>query len=115
MSYKLGLLLSLAFLMSILLLGGDLLNVGIVKNALDALATTVGYRIAKDGRITAETDRLIASYEATLVLEKGSATTFRIGDTVVYYLTKDYDPFLLKKETMHIGVKRSTIVGYYKD
>ncbi len=115
MSYKLGLLLSLTFLMSLLLLSGDLLNVGIVKNALDSLATTVGYRIARDGRVTKECENLIASYGATFTLEEGSSTTFRIGDTVVYYLSKDYDPFLLKKETMHIGVKRSTVVGYYKD
>ena len=115
MSYKLGLLLSLAFLMSLLLLSGDLLNVGIVKNALNSLATTVGYRIARDGRVTEATEELIASYGAVFTLEDGTATSFRIGDTVVYYLRKDYDPFLLKKETMHISVKRSTVVGYYKD
>ena len=115
MSYKLGLLLSLAFLMSLMLLFGDLLNVSIVKNALDSLATTVSYRIARDGRVSEETKSLIASYKATFELEDGAATSFRIGDTVVYYLRKDYDPFLLKKETMHIGVKRSAVVGYYKD
>lgn len=115
MSYKLGLLLSLTFLMSLLLMSGDLMNVTIVKNALDSLATTVGYRISRDGRVTNETLDLIASYEATFTLESGAATSFRIGDTVVYTLTKDYDPFLLKKETMHIGVRRSAVVGYYKD
>lgn len=115
MSYKLGLLLSLAFLMSILLLSGDLLNVNIVKNSLDSLATTVSYRIARDGRISEYTRKLVSSYKATLTVEGGSATSFRIGDTVIYYLSKDYDPFLLKKETMHIGVKRSAVVGYYKD
>ncbi len=115
MSYKLGLLLSLAFLMSILLLSGDLMNVSIVKNALDSLATTVSYRIAREGRVSQKTMEMIASYDAVIELQDGAATSFRIGDTVVYYLRKDYDPFLLKKETMHIGVKRSAVVGYYKD
>ena len=115
MSYKLGLLLSLTFLMSLLLMSGDLMNVTIVKNALDSLATTVGYRISRDGRVTNATLDLIASYDAVFTLESGTATSFRIGDTVIYTLTKDYDPFLLKKETMHIGVRRSAVVGYYKD
>lgn len=115
MSYKLGLLLSLSFLMAILLLSGDLLNVNIVKNALDSLATTVGYRISREGRISEATKTLVSSYQASIAVEGGSAASFRIGDTVVYYISKDYDPFLLKKETMHIGVKRSAVVGYYKD
>lgn len=115
MSYKLGLLLSLTFLMSLLLMSADLMNVTIVKNALDSLATTVGYRISRDGRVSNATLDLIASYDATFTLEGGTATSFRIGDTVVYFLTKDYDPFLIKKETMHIGVRRSAVVGYYKD
>ena len=113
MSYKLGLILSLAFMMAVLLLSGDLMNVSIIHNSLNALGLTVSYRIAMDGRLSADTKSLIEEYGATIVFPLGEATSFRIGDTVDYYLEKTYDPFVLRKEPMRISVRRSTVVGYY--
>ena len=113
MSYKLGLLLSIAFMMSVLLFSGDLLNVAIIKNSFNALSVTVSYRIAKDGTITSNTDALIQSYDATLRLEEGQREAFRIGDTVTYFLEKRYTPFILRKEEMVLSVRRSAVIGYY--
>lgn len=114
MSYKLGLLLSIAFLMSVLLFSGDLVNVGIIKNSLNALALTVSYRIASDGAVSGETKSLIASYGASFRLEDGEREAFRIGDTVTYYLSKEYEPFVLRKGTMELSVRRSAVIGYYQ-
>ena len=115
MSYKLGLLLSIAFMMAVLLFSGDLVNVGIIKNSLNALSLTVSYRIARDGTLTQETYGLIDSYGAILRLAEGQREAFRIGDTVVYFLEKDYDPFVLRKERMVLSVCRSAVVGYYRN
>lgn len=113
MSYKLGLLLSMVFLMSVLLLAGDLLNVAVIKNSLDALATVVSYRIAKEGQVSSDTRSLIESYGALFRLEDGERVAFRIGDTVTYYLQKEYQPFVLQKEMMNVTVRRSALIGYY--
>ena len=115
MSYKLGLILSLAFMMSVLLLAADLLNVAIIKNSLDALSLTVSYRIAQEGTLSNGTKQLISSYGARYRLEDGEREAFRIGDTVTYFLEKDYQPFVLGKETRQISVRRSAVIGYYKN
>ena len=114
MSSKLGLILSIAFMMAVLLLSGDLMNVSVVTNALNALGLTVSHRISLDGTLSDATKALIADSHATITFPQGSATVFRIGDTVTYFLSRDYDPFVLKKERMHITVRCSAVVGYYQ-
>ena len=113
MSYKLGLLLSISFMMAVLLLSGDLINVSIIKNSLNALGLTVSYRIAAEGHISSALLRLVDSYGASFTLEDGERQSMRIGDTVTYSLSKDYDPFVLKKGVMNITVRRSAVIGYY--
>ena len=115
MSYKLGLLLSLAFVMAVLLLAGDLMNVVIIKNSPDALSLTVSYRIAQEGTISEGTKSLISSYGARYRLEDGERTSFRIGDTVTYFLEKDYSPFVLGKDIRQVSVRRSAVIGYYRN
>ena len=114
MSYKLGLILSIAFMMSVLLLASDLMNVAIIKNSLDALSLTVSYRMAQEGRITQGTRDLVTSYGARLNVED-EREAFRIGDTVTYFLEKDYQPFVLGKDTRQISVRRSAVIGYYRN
>ena len=113
MSSKLGLLLSLTFMMAVLLLSGDLINVAILKNTLHSLSVVVSYRLQTDCRITVETENLIQSYGATYTLETEGRTAFRIGETVTYFLSKEYAPFVLQKQRMHVTVRRSAVIGYY--
>lgn len=113
MSYKLGLLLSLTFMMAVLLLAGDLLNLASIKGSLDALGTVVSYRISSEGTISESTRDLVSSYGASLRLEEGTRPNFRIGDTVTFYLEKDYQAFVLKKDAMRVAIRRSAVVGYY--
>ena len=115
MAYKLELLLSSVFMMAVLLLSGDLINIHIIKSSLDALGTTVGYRISREGMISEGTLQLVELNGASFALADGQKTSFAIGDTVIYRVSRDYYPFIIKKETMHLGVWRSAVVGYYKD
>ena len=115
MSYKFGLILSLTFLMAVLFLGGDLMNVATIKSSLDSLGTVVSYRIASEGTVSSSTKQLIASYHASFRLEEGEREGYRMGDTVTYYLTKEYEPFVLRKQAMEIYVRRSAVIGYYKN
>ena len=94
MSYKLGLLLSIVFLMGVMFLAGDLINVSIIKNSLDSLALTVSYRISYDGMLTQDTRALIRSYQVKIRFEEGTHTSFRgffgdgfVGEYIDPYLT----------------------------
>ena len=111
MSYKLGLILSFPFLILVILFLGDLGMIGVVRQELDALGTTVSYRIAMEGRISDGTRALAEQCSARIVLE--STETPRIGDTVVYTLERDYQPMILRSDAMTIRSTRSCVVGYY--
>jgi len=112
MSYKLGLLLSLVYMISTLLLGGDIFCLIAVHNNLDAIALTVSYRISMDGRVSNETIDWIRNEGAEYVAV--TETTPRIGDTFVFEIYKDYEPMIIKKSTIRVAVRRSTVVGFYE-
>lgn len=111
MAYKLGLLLSLAFLMAVILLVGDMTLLSGVRSSVDALSMTVAYRISYEGTLSQATKDLVSSYGASIALEKGEA--MRIGDVVTFSISKTYAPFVIQKDPLTITVRRSTVVGYY--
>ena len=114
MSYKLGLLLSMVFLMSVLLLVGDMTNLALVKNGLDSVALTISYRIAMDGYLSKQCETLASTYSAKVAYEEGELSTHRIGDTVRFVVYRDYSPLILSKDTLTVAVHRSAVVGYYQ-
>jgi len=111
MSYKLALIISAPFLMMVLLFLGDLVNVSVVKTELDALAVTVSYRIAYEGRVSSGTEHLVNEVGATLSYDE--AITPKIGDTVVFTLNKEYTPFIMANNPLAVKVTRTAVVGYY--
>ena len=111
MSYKLGLLLSLVFLMAVFLFSGDMLCISAIRSDLDSIALTLSYRISLDGRVSEETKQWVKDCGANLSLPLQSP---RIGDTYSFQVYKDYQPIIISSEAMRITVKRSTIVGYYQ-
>ena len=111
MSYKVALILSAPFWMMVLLFLGDLINVSVLKTELDALAVTVSYRIAYEGRISQGTANLVSEVGATL--SYSDLITPKIGDTVVFTLNKEYTPFIMANNPMAVKVTRTAVVGYY--
>ena len=111
MASKLGFMLSTIFFMFIFLISADMLCISQIKSGLDALATTVGYRIAKEGALTIATLRMIDGYGAEL--SANSTGSPAIGETYTFSLKKEYKPLILSKNTMVITVTHSTIVGFY--
>lgn len=112
MAYKLGLLLSMAFIMSVLLLSGDLLALSSIHSHLDSMALTVAYRISLDGRVSPKTLDWIGSEKVKFHAVTSGAPA--IGDTFVFELIKEFEPLILDKTTMSICVRRSTVVGFYR-
>lgn len=112
MSYNIGLLLSVVYLIGILLLGGDIFCVTAVRNNLDAIALTVAYRISFEGRLSDATVSLVQSEGAEI--RDLTHYTPPIGGTVIFEVYKEYVPIILQKSTMEIVVRRTAVVGFYE-
>lgn len=112
MSYKLGLLLSCLYMMATLLVGGDIYCLIAVRNNLDAIALTVAYRISIDGRVSDETIAFVENEGAKF--QAHTASVPPIGGTYVFEIYKEYEPIVIQRSTMHVGVRRSTVVGFYE-
>ena len=70
MAYKLGLMLSMVFLMAVMLLGGDIIAVSSIHSSLDALALVVSRNIGKEGCVSENTLFLVQEHQATLEYEE---------------------------------------------
>ena len=113
MSYKLAMLLSTVFLVSVFLLGGDLCLINATYQTLDAMSLTVNQRISREGQISQDTLSFVENNGANFV--SVTSGTPAIGETYVYRLEKEYQPLVIKKSTMKISVTRSCVVGFYKN
>ncbi len=111
MAYKLGLMLSLVFVMSVMLLGGDIIGVSSIHSSLDALALIVARAIGKEGTISSNTYQTVKSHDA--YISYNATASFALGETMTFTLYKYYTPMVLSKERLRITVRRSVIVGYY--
>ena len=111
MSYKLGLLLSLVFLVVVFLFAGDMLCISAIRSDLDSIALTVSYRVSMDGKVSDETRKWVYENGATITIPYYAP---RIGDIYTFEVSRQYKPIIISSEAMTITVKRSTIVGYYE-
>ncbi len=112
MSYKMGLLLSVVFLMSVFLFGADLLILNATYQTLDAIAMYVGNRVSYDGWLSPATKEYVVKQGATLTLE--SSSTPAVGETFTFAVQKTYTPIIMKKSPFNVRVVRSCIVGFYR-
>lgn len=113
MAYKLGLMLSMVFLMAAMLLGGDIIAVSSIHSSLDALALTVSRNIGREGYVSDSTLQIVEQHRANLVYEEHHAPA--VGENFTFLLYKDYESFVLSKDPLRITVKRTAIVGYYME
>ena len=111
MAYKLGLMLSIVFIMSVMLLGGDIIGISSVHSSLDALSLMVARAIGKEGRVSGSTYQLVRSYGA--MIQYDDLKTPAVGEKFTFTLSQFYETFVLSRERLEITVKRTVIVGYY--
>ena len=112
MSYNIGLMLSLVYMISILLLGGDVYCLTSIRNNLDAIALTVSYRISLEGRLSDSTVSLVES-EGAFIRDLTHYTP-PIGGTLIFEVYKEYEPLVIGKSAMEIVVRRTAVVGFYQ-
>lgn len=112
MSYKLGLILSMVFVVLFLLLGGDMMCLSAAYSYLDSHSISIGYLIAKSGRVDAEyLSYLEESYKVHF--EKISPTEPVIGDVVEYTIYRYYHPLIMANHDVKLTASRTTVIGYY--
>ena len=111
MAYKLGLMLSMVFLMSVMLLGGDIIAVSSIHSSLDALALVVARGIGQEGYVSEATEALLEEHRVDLKYQESHFPA--LGETLTFTLARLYSSLVISKDAMVISVKRTAIVGYY--
>ena len=112
MSYKIGLILSMVFVVAFLLLGGDMLCLSAAYSSLDSNSISIGYLIAKSGRVDTEyLSYLEGSFNVTfLSITPSDANS---GDVVEFTIYRMYDPLIISTGELRLTASRTTVIGYY--
>lgn len=112
MSSKVGLILSMIFVVMFIALGVDVITIQYAYSDLDSKSMNISYLIAQHGTID---DSLIRSieekYHVTFECIGNCAPFF--GDTVDYRISTQIKPIIVSLETITISVNRSTVIGFY--
>lgn len=112
MSYKLGLMLSMVFVVLFLLLGGDMMCLSAAYSYLDSHSISIGYLIAKSGRVDQEyLNYLEETYNVNF--ETISPTEPSMGDVVKYTIYRYYHPLIMSNHDVKLTASRTTVIGYY--
>lgn len=112
MSYKIGFILSMIFIVQLFVFATDLISVQIIHSNLDAVSVTVGNIISSKGSITNEVITLVQN-EAGASIEATGDETPLFGAVFEYKISKSYQPVFLASKPMEISVVRSVVIGYY--
>ncbi len=110
MGYKFGVLLSLLFVIQVFVLGGDIIAIQFIYSNLDSVSMTAGYMISKRGEC--ETAKQYVEQQG-MIFTFDEANPPMYGDPWTFYVSQEYQPFIIKKEVMEITVKRNIIIGFY--
>lgn len=112
MSYKLGMILSLFFVVAFFLLGGDMIALSNAYASLDSVSISVGYLIAKSGRVD---NAYLTSLENDYCFKflTISPNNPVHGDVVDFVISREFDPLILSNTVITIKASRTTVIGYY--
>ena len=112
MSYKLGMILSMIFVVAFLLLGGDMICISACYSQLDNKSIAIGYLIAKSGRVDDEFLHTIEeNYQIKFLTISPSSPSY--GDVVDFVIYQNYNPLILSNDPITLKASRTTVVGYY--
>lgn len=112
MSYKLGFILSLLFVVELFLLAGDLFTGQMVYTNLDAASVVAGNVISSKGGITEEVRQYIEETTGGYIVAITQGTP-RFGDIFEYKVAKSINPMIVFSEAREISVIRGVVIGYY--
>lgn len=112
MSYNLGILLSMVFVVAFLFLGMDMMNLSTAYSMLDSASISIGYEIAKQARVDSPFLAGLEDHYHIKFLSLSPAAP-ALGDVVDFVIGKEYNPLVLSTNTITIKASRTTVLGYY--
>lgn len=112
MSYKLGFILSLVFVVELFLLASDLFSSQMIYTNLDAASVVVGNVISSKGGITEEVVSYIEDTTGGYIVSI-TETTPKFGDIFTYKVAKNFKPSNIFGKQYEIAVVRGVVIGYY--
>ena len=112
MSSKLGVVLSMIFVIMFFLLAGDMICLSYIYASLDSKSITISYIISKSGRVDDEfLDVIEERYNVSfLTISPSNPSTGEIVDFVIY---QNYQPLIIAKNEIVVKASRQAILGYY--
>ncbi len=112
MSYNLGIIISMIFVVAFVLLGGDMYCISSAYSSLDNTSIAIGYLISKTGRVDNEfIDQLENNYNITF--ESINPSSPQVGEVVDFTIYRFYSPLVLSDSQIKLVAKRYTVIGYY--
>lgn len=110
MSYKLGFLLSLFFVIEVVAYTGDMCAINGIYTKLDAISVTVSYQISLNQGLTDEIKEFV--YKETNANIEAIDKNVAFGDTLRFKIYREYHSLIISKDPMVITVVRSAVIGY---
>lgn len=112
MSYKVGFLLSMLFIVQIFVFAADFMSAQIIYTNLDAVSVTAGNIISSKGGITDDVRNLVIEQAGATIVALGDESPL-FGSIFEYKISKQFQPVFFASETKEIAVVRSVVIGYY--
>ena len=114
MASKIGVMLSLIFFFYAFLFAADFIMIQLTYTSLDALSTSVSYKISKSGEINEELVDFVKSEIDGDIKPVNALTSYEEGSLLGYYLIKEYRPISFESKPLTISIKRYAVVNIYK-
>lgn len=114
MASKIGVMLSLLFFFYAFLFASDFVMIQLTYTSLDALSTTVSYRISKCGEINDELAQFVKEEINGDIKPVGASSSYEEGSMLGYYLIKEYKPIAYDSEPLTIKIKRYAVINMYR-
>lgn len=114
MASKIGVMLSLIFFFYAFLFASDFVMIQLTYTSLDALSTTVSYRISKSGEINDELAQFVKEEINGDIKPVGASSSYEEGSMLGYYLIKEYKPIAYDSEPLPIKIKRYAVINMYR-
>ena len=112
MSSKLGVILSMVFVVLFFLFGTDLLCLQQHYSELDSKGVMVAYHIAKNSRIDSDFVASLSNrYKVEILLDPNQSVNY--GDVVKFVVKANFNPLIISNSEMVVAVSREAVIGYY--
>ena len=114
MASKIGVMLSLIFFFYAFLFASDFVMIQLTYTSLDALSTTISYRISKTGEINDDLKKFVKEEINADIKPVGASTSYEEGSMLGYYLIKEYKPIAYDSEPLELKIRRYAVINIYR-